>query len=106
LLPELLAERALILAATGREAEAEAEMAHLAGAFPGYALLARAERRFGVLRRARAGDLAGAADLAADDACDAPIPARDELLGDLARVAARPDATSPDEVARLERTLD
>jgi hypothetical protein len=103
LIPELLSERALILAATGREQEARAEMAHVTDAFSTCPVLSRAERRFGVLIRARRGDLAGAADLAATESCDAPIPARDDLLGDVVRVAVR--TAGPDEVARVKKEL-
>src|SRR5262249_12023221 len=95
----------LLLAASGREPEAEAEMAHLASDFPGYPLLARAERRFGILWHARRGDFAGAAALAADDACDAPIPGREDPPGGLATVPARPEAARPEEVAQIERKL-
>jgi hypothetical protein len=105
LIPELLSERALLLAASGKDEEAKAEMAHLTDAFPTCPLLARAERRCGVLIRARRGDLAGAADLASQESCDAPLPARDDLLGDVVRIAARGDACSPDEVARVKKEL-
>jgi hypothetical protein len=105
LAPELLAERALLLAATGRDAEASAEMAHVASAFPGFPLLARAERRFGVLSRVRRGDLAGAAALAGDDTCDAALPAPGDLLGEIARVLASPDGVSHEDVSAVKEAL-
>jgi hypothetical protein len=51
LLPELVTERALVLAATDRDAEAAAEMALLMETYPAYPFRSRAELRVGLVRR-------------------------------------------------------
>ena len=91
LLPDLVAERAFVLAATDRHAKAAAEMAVLVKTFPAYPFLARAELRVGLVSRARRGYLAGAARLVAGDTDDLPLSLRDETLADLVRATAHPE---------------
>jgi hypothetical protein len=104
LLPDLAAERAVVLAALGRGDEARAEIAVVAESFPAYPYLARGELRVALIGGAREGDLEGAAH-AADNAGEAPLPLAEETLADLARAAAHPDGAGPGEVARLREAL-
>lgn len=103
-MPGILAEQALLLAATDRSSDAEATLSALAHGYPSYALLDAARLRVELLLAVRRGDLAAAAALA-ERAADLSIPARVELLADLARAVAHPDAAGAGEVDRLRREL-
>jgi hypothetical protein len=105
LLPDLVAERAFVLAATDRHADASAEMAALREAFPAYPYLARAELRVALVQRARRGDVSGAARLVAESSDEVPLPLRDETLADLVRAAAHPESAGAGEVERLKEEL-
>ncbi len=105
LLPDLVAERAFVLAATDCHSRASAELAMLVKAFPAYPFLARAELRVGLVQRVRRGDLAGAAQLVAGATDDMPLSLRDETLGDLVRATVHPEAASAGEVQRLTEEL-
>lgn len=104
LLPDLAAERAVVLAALGREAEARAEIAVVAESFPAAPYLSRGEVRVALLGAAGRGDLEATARVA-ESAGEAPLPLREETLADLARAAARPERAGPGEVARLRELL-
>jgi hypothetical protein len=105
LLPELVAERAVVLAATGRDGEAAAEMAMLAETYPAHPYLACAELRVGLMRRVRRGDLEGAARLVGRDVDDIPLTLRDEALADVVRAAVDPESAGPGEIERLQHEL-
>ncbi|MFS8071181.1 MAG: hypothetical protein ACMG6S_32840, partial [Byssovorax sp.] len=104
LLPGLFAEHALILAAQGESAEAAAELGLLEERYPTYALLDAARFRITLVDRARRGDFAGAARIA-ERSADLPLSVRDELLADLVRVIADPEAGSGGEMERLRKEL-
>jgi hypothetical protein len=104
LLPDLAAERAVVLAALGREAEAHAEIAVVADSFPAHPYLARGELRVALLGAARRGDV-GAAARVAEGAGEATLPLSEETLADLARAAAHPESAGPGESARLRELL-
>jgi hypothetical protein len=105
LLPELVTERAIILAATDRDAEAGAEMALLAETYPSSPFRARSELRVELLRRVRRGDLAGAAALVARGTDDIPLNLRDEALADMVRAAVHPESAGAGEILRLKQEL-
>ncbi|APR78147.1 Flagellar hook-length control protein FliK [Minicystis rosea] len=102
LLPDLVAERALLLAVTDAHAEARAEMDVLATSFPSYPRRALADLRVTLAEHARRGDLTAAARLAAARSEDLSLPLRDETLADLAIAAAHPEAVSAPEIERLK----
>nr|AYM54442.1 hypothetical protein [Phaselicystis flava] len=104
LVPALIAERAFVFAAAGNAADAAAEIEVLTQGYPSYATLAVARFRVALARKAREGDWAGAARVAAETG-ELAIGPRDELLADLARAAANAQGTSVAEVARLEEEL-
>ena len=101
LLPELIAERAFVLAALDRNAEADVELASLRKEFPAYPLLARSDLRVRLLSRVRAGDLAGAAELARGRSPEMPLFMRDELLGDAAIASLDTSDSAEEERARV-----
>jgi hypothetical protein len=105
LLPDLVAERAFVLAATDRRDKARAEMEVLAEQFPAYPFRAPAELRVKLVERARLGDLEGAARIVDARKEDVPLPLRDETLADLVRVTARPEAAGAGEAERLKEEL-
>ncbi len=105
LLPDLIAERAFVLAATDRAAKAGAEMAVLRRSFPAYPFLARAELRVALVLRVRRDDLEGAARVADGHTDDLPLSLRDETLVDLVRALAHPEAAGAGEVERLKEEL-
>jgi hypothetical protein len=102
LLPDLIAERAFVLAATDRQAEAEAELATLPEAYP---YQSRARFRVRLASLVRKGDLKAAATLAREAGLDLPLSARDELLADATRAATSPETAGAGEVARIKREL-
>jgi hypothetical protein len=105
LLPDLVAERAFLLAAVGRPDKALAEMAALAKQFPAFPFMARAELRVGLVLRVRRNDLAEAARFARMATEDLPLSLRDETLVDLVRAAAHPESAGAGEIERLRREL-
>jgi hypothetical protein len=102
LLPELCAERAFLLAARGRSAEAAAELEALNPAYP---FLSKARFRVQLVDLARRGDLRAAARLVERDALDLPLDPRDELLADAVRVAHSPETCGAGEVGRVKEEL-
>ncbi|MDC3961278.1 hypothetical protein KEG38_46080 [Polyangium jinanense] len=102
LLPDLISERAFLLAAMDRHAEAEAELASLPPAYP---YKSRALFRVRLLSRIRQGDLKGAAELATRAGLDLPLSARDELLVDAVRAATNPETAGAGEIPRIKREL-
>jgi hypothetical protein len=105
LLPDLVAERAFLLAATGHPDKALAEMAAVAKQFPAFPFMARAELRVGLVLRVRRNDLADAARFARMATEDLPLSLRDETLVDLVRAVAHPESAGAGEVERLRREL-
>lgn len=104
-LPDLVAERALLLAATDLHDKARAEMTVLEGSFPAYPFHAVAELRVALVSRARRGELAAAARVAEAHREDVPLPERDETLADLVRAAVSPASAGAGELPRLARDL-
>lgn len=102
LMPDLVSERAFLLAAMDRHAEAEAELASLPPAYP---YKSRALFRVRLISRVRQGDLEGAAELAARAGLDLPLYARDELLVDAVRAATNPETAGAGEIPRIKREL-
>lgn len=105
LLPQLVAERAFVLAATDRDAEASAEMARLAETYPAYPRQAWAELRTSLVRRVRRGDLAGAARLVTHDIEDVSLSLHEEALADVVRAAMLPELSGVGERERLQQDL-
>lgn len=81
--PELISERAFVLAAMDRTAEAEAELAVLAREHPTYPFMPRTLFRVRMIQRLRANDLAGAAAIARGRTPELPLTSRDDLLADV-----------------------
>jgi hypothetical protein len=102
--PELIAERAYVLVALDRGAEAEAELAAIAREHPVYPYLPRTLYRVRMLQRIRSGDLAGAARIARGRAPELPLAARDDLLSDVV-VAAQAGAEEEEARAHLRDEL-
>jgi hypothetical protein len=105
LLPDLIAERAFVLATTDRHDKALAEMAVLAERFPSYPYRARAELVVALVQRVRKGDLEGAAALVEGRAEDMPLSLRHETLADLVRATVHPEAAGAGEIERLKEDL-
>jgi len=103
LVPELLATRALALAASDRADEANAERALLATDFPGFVLMQRAELRVRLVLAVRRGDLEEARRIAGTRTPDMPLTIRDEMLADL--VLAATTAVPADERDRIDGEL-
>ncbi|HRI71684.1 MAG TPA: hypothetical protein PK156_45945, partial [Polyangium sp.] len=102
LLPDLMSERAFVLAALDRHDEAEAELAQLPPAYP---YRSRALLRVRLVSLVRRGDLAAAAKLASETHLDLPLSARDELLSDVIRAVDKPEALGAGELPRIRRQL-
>lgn len=102
LLPDLMSQRAFVLAAMDRYEEAEAELEALPPAYP---YRSRSLLRVRLVSLVRRGDLDAAAKLAAATDLDLPLTARDELLADAVRVAADPGALGAGELPRIQREL-
>lgn len=101
--PELIAQRALALTLLDRSDEAAAELGILA-----HRTSPMRERdlfRVRLIGLARRGDLAEAARWVEQEAGDLPLGVRDELLADLVRAAAAPEAAGLGEIERLEHEL-
>jgi hypothetical protein len=87
LYPELLALRALALAALDRPDEANAEASLLAKECPGYVLAARAQFSRGLMIAVRAGELDEAMVMARARTRDLPLSIRDDMLADVVLAA-------------------
>src|SRR5262249_35547678 len=98
--PELVAERAFVLAALDRDDEARAELATLGPPFP---FLDRARLRVGVVVRARQGDLEAAARVVDAAPRDMFVSRLDELLTDVVRATTHRLGVA--DVARLRAEL-
>ncbi len=96
----IAAQRAFALAALGRGDEAWAEIEWAQGLPEALSIF-----RVALLGRLVAGDFAGAARVFERREPAMPLPARDEVLGELARFAGRTSARSPAEAARLRAEL-
>lgn len=102
LLPDLMSQRAFVLAAMDRYDEAEAELASLPPAYP---YRSRALLRVRLVSLVRRGDLDAAAKLASETNLDLPLTARDELLADGLCAAVKPESVGAGEVPRIRREL-
>lgn len=102
LLPDLMSQRAFVLAAMDRHDEAEAELASLPPAYP---FRSRALLRVRLVSLVRRGDLDAAAKLASETNLDLPLTARDELLADGLCAAVKPESVGAGEVPRIRREL-
>jgi hypothetical protein len=101
--PELIGQRALALTLLDRGDEAAAELGILA-----HRTSPMRERdlfRVRLIGLARRGQLAEAARWIEQEAGDLPLGVRDELLADLVRAAAAPEAAGLGEIERLEHEL-
>lgn len=103
--PELVAERAFLLAALDRGDEAVAEVDMLTAEFPGYPYMPRALFRVRVMRAVREGDLGKAAALAKERTLDMPLFMQDEVLADLL-METKGEPLPREELIRLRGELD
>jgi hypothetical protein len=104
LMPPLLGLRGLALAATGRHAEAEAELASLIARHAGYMHLPLFDFRIRFVNAVRAGDLDAARALAMQRTAELPVPLRDDLLADLV-LATGPRGLPTEEIERVAAEL-
>lgn len=102
LLPDLMSQRAFVLAVMDRHDEAEAELAALPPAYP---YRSRALLRVRLVSLARRGHLEEAAKLASEAGLDLPLTARDELLADSVCVAFKPESVGAGELPRIRREV-
>ena len=100
--PDLVSLRAFMLAALGRDAESNAELASLGPAYPHYS---RAVFRAGLIAILRRGDLRGALLWIEQGEADLPLSVREESLVDLVRAAVQPEAAGAGEIQRLKDEL-
>lgn len=100
--PDLVSLRAFMLAASGRDEEANAELTSLGPAYPHYS---RAVFRAGLLAILRRGDLRAAAKWIDQGEADLPLSVREELLADLVRAAVQPEGAGAGEIQRLKDEL-
>ena len=103
LLPSLMTESAVAMAARGGLEDADAELAILCRDFPTYPRLSSSLLRVRLVRAMRAGDRDAACAIARSRTADLPLPYREDVLADLA-LASRGDATEED-LARLDAEL-
>jgi hypothetical protein len=103
LLPALMTESAVAMAARGGLEDADAELAILCRDFPTYPRLSSSLLRVRLLRAMRAGERDAACAIARSRTADLPLPYREDVLADLA-LASRGDATDED-LARLDAEL-
>ena len=104
LTPQLHAQRALCLAALGRQSEATAALRMLSTEHPGFPLMASAQLVVRMVQATRAGDLAEAHAIAARRTVDLAIDLELETLADALEAAGAP-LPAPEEVARLDAEL-
>ena len=103
LLPALMTESAVAMAARGGLEDADAELAILCRDFPTYPRLSSSLLRVRLLRAMRGGDRDAACAIARARTADLPLPYREDVLADLA-LASRGDASDED-LARLDAEL-
>jgi hypothetical protein len=103
LLPSLMTESAVAMAARGGLEEADAELAILCRDFPTYPRLSSSLLRVRLVRAMRGGDRDAACAIARSRTADLPLPYREDVLADLA-LASRGDVADED-VARLDAEL-
>ena len=103
LLPALMTESAVAMAARGGLEDADAELAVLCRDFPTYPRLSSSLLRVRLVRAMRAGDRDAACAIARSRTADLPLPYREDVLADLA-LASRGDASEED-LARLDAEL-
>jgi hypothetical protein len=103
LLPALMTESAVAMAARGGLEDADAELAVLCRDFPTYAALGSSLMRVRLLRAVRAGDRDAACAIARSRTVELLVPYREDVLADLL-LAARGDVSDED-VARLDAEL-
>jgi tetratricopeptide (TPR) repeat protein len=104
LTPQLHAERALCLAALGRQDEATAALRVLASDYPRFPLMASAQLVVRMVQAVRSGDLAEAHAIAARRTSDLAIDLEVETLADALEAAGAP-CPAAEEVARLDAEL-
>jgi len=102
--PGLIAERAFALAAVGRLAEAETELATMTAAYPSYFRGPRATFGVRLVSAIRRGDLREAARVARSRGSELPLDLRTDLLADVV-LAATGEPTSTDERERIDAEL-
>jgi hypothetical protein len=83
LVPELIAERAFVLAVSGDPRQADAELATLAREHPTFAYMTRSVFRVRLIQALRAGDRDGAVRLSRERTLELPVSRRDEMLADI-----------------------
>lgn len=83
LVPELVAERAFVLAALGRDQQATAELALLAREHPSFAYLTRSVFRVRLVQALRKRDHEAALAIARERTPELPLSRRDEMLADI-----------------------
>jgi hypothetical protein len=105
LLPGIRTQRARILAALGREADAMGELGLLERGHPAYAFLEPARRSVHLIAAAKRGDYRAAAVIAQTREDELAVSLRDETLGELARFAAG-EPFSRDRRERLRTEID
>jgi hypothetical protein len=103
LLPALMTESAVAMAARGGLEDADAELAILCRDFPTYPRLSSSLLRVRLVRAMRAGERDAACAIARSRTADLPLPYREDVLADLA-LASRGEATDED-LARLDAEL-
>ncbi len=103
LLPSLMTESAVAMAARGGLEDADAELAILCRDFPTYPRLSSSLLRVRLVRAMRGGDRDAACAIARSRTADLPLPYREDVLADLA-LASRGDTTDEDR-ARLDAEL-
>jgi hypothetical protein len=103
LLPSLMTESAVAMAARGGLEDADAELAILCRDFPTYPRLSSSLLRVRLVRAMRGGERNAACAIARSRTADLPLPYREDVLADLALVS-RGEATEED-LARLAAEL-
>ncbi len=103
LLPSLMTESAVAMAARGGLEDADAELAILCRDFPTYPRLSSSLLRVRLVRAMRGGDRNAACAIARSRTADLPLPYREDVLAELALVS-RAEATE-DDLARLAAEL-
>lgn len=104
LTPSVLGVRATVLAALGREAEANAELATIAAQHGAFGHRAVFEQRVRLIAAVRRGDLDAARAVARERTGELPLPLRDEVLADLV-LATAPHGASREEQERVDAEL-
>lgn len=103
LLPALMTESAVAMAARGGVDEAAAELAVLGRDFPTYSQLPAAQLRVRLLTAVREGDRSAACAIALARTASMPLPYREDVLADL--VLASRGHLSAEDLARLDGEL-